>query len=390
MKFHFPDGQHYDCVQCAKGCRSPWRIRIDHSSEAKIYGSPLDRRLREQHQAPTLITEADGTVLPARHEGACVFLNGNLCSVHAEMGVEAKPLGCRQFPFLYQPTPDGIFVGVSFYCTAVQENTGRLLADHQPELEPIVANLSLEMIGENPIRITPEISTDWSGYKTLEAHLTSMISSFGCEMGVAESLWRLYRIAFHTKEGSLNQSDFSSMLDPWQDPRLNGSIMQTQHKFYLAALVALIEVAEPKERKEFTNALLSGAPCTFDRFSWTGTMDEINRCCDQLVRDRFDLEIERYIRALIHRKFLAARRTVLVNLTIVHLLPVILKFYAALSTLSRKASQSEPTDFFRSLDIAEIDLITHVKGLDRLLAILSAGYLQQVNAILRDPFEGSD
>lgn len=384
MKFHFPDGQHYDCVQCAKGCRSPWRIRIDPASESKIYGSDLDRRLREQLHEPTLITELDGTVLPARRErGACVFLNGNLCSVHSEMGVDAKPLACRQFPFLYQPTPDGMFVGVSFYCTAVQENSGRLLADHQPDLEPVVANLTLEMIGENPIKITSEIFTDWPGYKMLESYITRLIDSLGYEIGLSESLSRLCRLAFHAREESIKQSDFSKMLDPWQDPPLN-SIMQSEQRLYLAALVALIEIVEPRERKEFTNALLSGASCAFNHFSWTGRMEEISRCCTDFVGNQFDGEIERYIRALIHRKFLAARRTVLVNLTILHLLPSILKFYTALAMLSRNSNHSDLPDFFRALDIAEIELITHVKGIDRLLAILSAGYLQTVNAILRD------
>jgi hypothetical protein len=41
-------------------------------------------------------------------DGGCHFLMDDLrCSIHAELGPEAKPSGCQQFPYIVTATPDG-------------------------------------------------------------------------------------------------------------------------------------------------------------------------------------------------------------------------------------------------------------------------------------------
>lgn len=86
--------------------------------------------------------------LAQRPDGACVFLlEDGKCRIHAEFGLEAKPLACQLFPFNFAPDAGAARVGISFACASVLANQGaalpshmrevRRMADAVPELTPI-------------------------------------------------------------------------------------------------------------------------------------------------------------------------------------------------------------------------------------------------------------
>ncbi len=78
------------------------------------------------------------TYLARRSDGACLFLNesNNLCRIHEQFGFDAKPIGCRVFPFQIAPTfKDQATVIGRFDCPTVRQNLGAPHADAVSELK---------------------------------------------------------------------------------------------------------------------------------------------------------------------------------------------------------------------------------------------------------------
>jgi lysine-N-methylase len=81
-------------------------------------------------------------MLTHRPDGACVFLGEDkLCRLHAETGVETKPLPCRLYPFAPTPAIDGVRVDLRCDCPSVAGNKGRSLAVHAEAVARMVAEM---------------------------------------------------------------------------------------------------------------------------------------------------------------------------------------------------------------------------------------------------------
>lgn len=79
----------------------------------------------------------DDYMLKTAADGGCVFLmNDQRCSVHAELGPEAKPEGCRRFPLGLVATPTGGRITTEHRCPC------RTMGD-RPEILPEAAEPSV-------------------------------------------------------------------------------------------------------------------------------------------------------------------------------------------------------------------------------------------------------
>src|ERR1700712_265041 len=88
-------------------------------------GDPLSR-------AKKILRHGGKVYLERRADGACLFLNeeNGLCRIHEQFGFEAKPLGCRVFPYQIAPTFRGEASVIGRYdCPTVRKNEGRLHAE---------------------------------------------------------------------------------------------------------------------------------------------------------------------------------------------------------------------------------------------------------------------
>lgn len=116
----------YDCIRCGHSCRS-FEVQVEQT-EAEQLG------LQGAPGRPGFL------VLPITTQG-CTYLTADaLCGLHRDRGPAGKPSACRSFPLVARHTPDGLFTGLSFCCTAVRTQQGRPLSQHDltgVEVEPI-------------------------------------------------------------------------------------------------------------------------------------------------------------------------------------------------------------------------------------------------------------
>ncbi len=124
--------QRYSCHGCGNCCRD-FTVQLRADDLEKLSAQRWEEKLGE-----AVTTQFRGiTFLRQRPDGACIFLGeGGRCRIHAELGLEAKPLACQLFPFVLAPDERHVQVGISFACQSVLENKGAALAAH---LRPVRA-----------------------------------------------------------------------------------------------------------------------------------------------------------------------------------------------------------------------------------------------------------
>ncbi|MBI3927248.1 MAG: YkgJ family cysteine cluster protein [Armatimonadetes bacterium] len=351
---HFPE-LNYDCVQCGKGCSYDWTISLEKPCRQNLEGSQAYRELRARGYFP-LVVEGPDAALGRDAAGSCFFLKADhLCALHAELGFERKPLTCQQFPFMPVETPDGVYVGLSFFCTAVQRNHGRPVREHRLQIEA--------MLGDPPagepdgVGMAPGVALAWSEYMAFEhSFRTRLASSSDLESGLWSLAGSLVGYA-KTLEGR------SFRLSEWEDhpaPPCEEADEQGLWAF-VASLVSIAEERDPQKNQLIMEALLE------NRDVWSPRLK--CRIPTARVRERarvpFEATLEdharRYVDHLIFRKILPQPPSVVAGVLFLNVLWRALKFYAALASLEAGREQVAEDDFFLALETVEARLATHAR-----------------------------
>lgn len=217
--------QTYQCIQCGKSC-GQWRIWVEPDLVDSLRSHPLALRLQVAGQ-PYLVEHEQGWHhLGYDENGRCFFLEGERrCGLHASTGWLSKPRACRQFPFFLLETPDGTQVGLSFRCSAVQQNVGVDWEHHQSDLEQLVGSGSYPRIGFEPA---------WLGDSQLKWH----------DYLQAEANWRQQLL-----EGRRLRGIFHEQLSAWLGLTLaEADLARLVHTWTASALALLqtnLELADP-------------------------------------------------------------------------------------------------------------------------------------------------
>ena len=120
-----------ECQRCTACCRWPGQVRV---TDAELSQLAAFKGLSEDdfiQRFMRLRPDRRGLVLQEKPDGACVFLEGNDCSVQS-----AKPQQCRDFPDLWN------FPGFEKICHAIP----RLVSDE--DYRRLVANATGRLPGE--------------------------------------------------------------------------------------------------------------------------------------------------------------------------------------------------------------------------------------------------
>jgi hypothetical protein len=369
MTLVFPEEQRYDCGSCTKCCRTVWNVHVSPRAWDRIVGSPLFERMKAEHgEDPIYEQEVMGekTALARVNKGGCIFLAPDrLCSVHRELGVGAKPLGCREFPFLPVPTPDGVFVGVSFYCSAVQANHGRPLGEHGADIEGMLGEYRYERVGFDPIPLDPRHSLDWPSYKSLEVFARARIEA-DLESGpwhVASAVAAIVRAIADGPDGIVPEAVWKELLDG-QAPAARDDVLEQVERMFLTGVVGVLESASPEECRANTEAVFRRGVLRCASFG-----GEVDLAHFDDFRTRFDPawsrpELLRYFRQLLFRKFLALKRPIVENAAAFYLALPLLEWYRDLSAYAAGKLQPDIGDVRNAFDVIERGLVMHARNMD--------------------------
>ena len=111
----------------------------------------------------------------ARHDGACVFLDGDAhrCGLHRAAGPQALPLTCRMFPRVVRHDTIGTRLSLSHYCPTA---AGLLFEDADVRIVEAPAPLvdigpldGLDARGELPPLLRPDVLMDVESYRAWES-----------------------------------------------------------------------------------------------------------------------------------------------------------------------------------------------------------------------------
>ncbi len=378
MRFHFLPGQNYDCVQCGKGCLDALQVRVDEPCARRVEGSYLALQVQQEHGVEPFYRNDEGELVVRRLERRCVFLDEqSLCAIHRDFGIEAKPVACRSFPFTVVRTPDGVFVGLSHYCTAAKGNSGRALAAHQSEVEALMERIDYAQVGFEPVELGPGVALEWEAYRAFEqwlrdeARTTSFKNAMGRGLGVAARL--LASGQGVVAEERLLQALAAADGDPVAvSPELSASVL-----YGWAACVAHVASTSRAEFDGLIGSLMDGGPLHFQHWSWRGSQAEAFAAADELGVHPM---VTRYFDGLLFTKQLTEGRSVFSNLCVFYRLYDWLAFYAGLSRLSRGGELLEDRDVAAAIDFVELNFVTHGRRLDDLHRVVGQHLLEQMTA----------
>ena len=359
IKLHFDPRQNYDCLMCGRGCRAGWDIPVEAEVVANLEKQPLVLRII-QEQGP-VFRHVEGTTFIQNSKDCpnCRFLaEDQLCSIHREMGFEAKPATCKLFPFVMTQTPEGIFAGTTYYCSATRQNHGRNTSAHEADLRAqLELGAPINKVAGDGLVIHNRYYISYRDYLGMEKELLSRAETVGLREALARATLGLACVMAELpllEEGV--QAIGKKIPEMWDHPAVpsGSAVLQLRWLGDLQLCDYFKFSLERDQWDQVEAALYDGTPFALPHYQWHGTVADLNG----LVDDRFDPEIDRYLGHLVWRKALVVHPPLLPSLLQLTMLPQFLKVHAALLAHKRGHSVCDQ-DYWDALEEAETYLVTH-------------------------------
>src|SRR5215468_7869712 len=173
-----PDDVVFTCQQSGACCRNDWLIGVEDSARARLEAvdwtrlSPPLPPGPKFRPLPFALPGGERATFARRPDGACVFLDPDeRCGIHTRLGARGKPQVCREFPYSFVDTPDGVAVGVSFARTAVRAHHGHSLSAQQAEIREVLAGSTRVRRLPGPLALYSSVDITWAQYRPIEAAL---------------------------------------------------------------------------------------------------------------------------------------------------------------------------------------------------------------------------
>jgi len=182
----------FTCQNSGACCRNDWLIGVDraaHERLRKVDWSRVDPALPPGEKFVPLgfaLPGGEAMTFARTPAGACVFLTPEQkCSIHANLGARTKPQICREFPYYFVQTPDGVAVGVSFACTAVRGHQGAPLAEQRGEIFDVLSGSTRIRTLPEPLSLYSDLSATWEEYRAIEEALLAILADTAVPLPVA-------------------------------------------------------------------------------------------------------------------------------------------------------------------------------------------------------------
>jgi Fe-S-cluster containining protein len=361
VRFHFPAGQNYDCIACGRSCNAPWQVPAEPVLVERLLSHSLGIRVIQDEGPLFDRLDGGGWVINKKNSDGltCVFQDSQkYCRIHSELGAEQKPRVCQMFPFTLVGTPDGVYVGTSFFCTSVRENSGRPLREHADWLKGMVARAGrLTQVEPQGISLRPGVLTNWEDYLGWEGQLLSRPLTYSLLACARSQPYQLF--------AAWNQEC--------------GAELKLVERLVASATYAVVKLflceARPERVQSFDHAFLNEEALELEEFGWSGTWNQLQ---DALCLD-FESDLRRWSDMQVHRKYLIASGHVLDNLWTLALVPPFVQCLTVLYAHREKRPASR-LDFYQALEQAELYLGSNSLRLARLTPHFSAHLMETLGS----------
>jgi len=200
----------YHCRNTGVCCSSGWEIPVEQGVEMHLRNALGAGRLRiPEAGVPSTLARAGGAVacfrtvpalphgakvvLAADSSGRCTFLDADeRCAIHRQLGPEALPSACRDFPRVVTLTPLGVSITLSHYCptaasmlfTPVTLSDPRLpggegsalrILENPPGFPPSWPYEGLDARDALPPLLRPGVLMDWPSLERWEEFAVSVL-----------------------------------------------------------------------------------------------------------------------------------------------------------------------------------------------------------------------
>ncbi|MCX7011609.1 MAG: hypothetical protein NTW86_03415, partial [Candidatus Sumerlaeota bacterium] len=195
-KLYLPPGARWSCHNSTCCCRQFPEFPATGEDVERIAALPRERIApglsSEQPWFHKSVERPDQVVL-ATIQGRCCFLTPEgLCAIHAQFGAEAKPIPCREFPFLFTRGPDGVYVGLAFSCPSVIRNEGQPVEEHASWLGELYPSAFAVRSLPERIELSHGLPLEWDDYLLVEERLQRLLALEGVSLEdrlIAGSVW---------------------------------------------------------------------------------------------------------------------------------------------------------------------------------------------------------
>jgi hypothetical protein len=325
-------------------------------------------------------------VLSIKPAGGCVFLEEpdaagcQLCAIHKELDYQTKPTSCKNFPFLVVESPDDIRVGASFYCRAVQQNVGRPLSEHTDVVGEFPPERRLR-VGFWPIKLFKEKTLDWEGYKVLMDFLGDgggLLEDY--DTLCAQALQALCRVVIDhpaSGDGQIAAATVRRSLALQRRDMRSYHWYEMQSSMSLHATTMFIEGRSNAEVKILGASLFAGERVTLPTSLWEGEVAELLAFRLEPLPKALQLEVNRYLRAILFRHYLGTHGPVLTSLVTLFFTSTLIRQFIRISA----AVAHEPIDrkhLYLAFDLCEYNLMLHGYGFANLWTDFADGFLDQL------------
>lgn len=378
---------NYECRRCGMCCRG-WIIHIDEKTHKKLITTDFFKEFIKREIDPFTIDRDERTVALATDEnGFCVFRNENgLCTIHSALGSGSKPLGCRQFPLMLRLTPEGAFVGVSWHCPSVQENSGRPISDYREEIQSWLDEYPYRIPDDTALLLDEGISIVWGAYRAIEGFLMSLLK---CGTDLEDALWAglitICAIAHALRQEGKTGISVTEMTE--RISRVSPHIPSRDEIFgqiaylYVITAAGTLEANEKVTPRENMEAIVYGRTLKSKLLKGEIQMGEFKSYYGghplAWKRDFF----RPYVEHLIFRKFLIGREPVLHNLAALYVAYNLCDFYLYLSAYQAGRQEPVKDDGFKAIGIVERDFTTHNKVLRPFFGAFADGLIMQLEVL---------
>jgi Fe-S-cluster containining protein len=208
----------YACRHSGVCCSSDWEIPVEDALHARL-ARAIDAGDLQPHDGVGLV---DCPGLPAgtrsvlgRRAGRCVFHRAGPCGcgLHAWGGADAKPVGCRQFPWIAVHDPRGTFASLSHVCPAAQD---RLVDPALLVLAPLPRTAAsfdgLDVRRSLPPALGTRLLLDWDALSAWETQALDACARNDAPEGVLQDLLALRT---HAQRWSAAQGPLAAWIASW-------------------------------------------------------------------------------------------------------------------------------------------------------------------------------